>query len=62
MSIKVYVENGDLDRAIKKWSKRCLKEGLLRELRDRQTYEKPSMIEHKRVTRLKRAKYLGKTK
>ena len=43
MSIKVDVRNGNLEKAMRVLKKKILKEGLLKEIKQRQYYEKPSV-------------------
>jgi small subunit ribosomal protein S21 len=47
-------ENESLDRALKKFKKKFEKTGVLRELRDRQQFTKPSI---RRRTEIKKAAY-----
>ncbi len=42
MSILVTVRNGNLEQAMKVLKKKVMKEGLVKEIRQRQFYEKPS--------------------
>ena len=42
MSIKIDVRNGNLEQAMRVLKKKVLKEGILRTLRDKTVYEKPS--------------------
>ena len=42
MSILVEVRNGKLEKAMRVLKKKVQKEGLLKELKDRQYYQKPS--------------------
>lgn len=42
LSIKVDVRNGNLEKAMRVLKKKVMKEGLVKELRARQYYEKPS--------------------
>lgn len=41
--ISVVVRNNDIDKAIKIFKKKVLQEGLLKELKAREAYEKPSV-------------------
>ena len=50
MSIKIEVRNGNLEKAMRVLKKKILKEGLLKEIKQRQYYEKPS---EKRVRKAK---------
>jgi len=43
MSISVEVRGGDIERALRLFKKRVQIDGLLRELRSRRFYEKPSV-------------------
>lgn len=38
----VYVNDGNVEKALRKFKKKILESGLLQELRDRETYEKPT--------------------
>ena len=42
MTIKIDVRNGNLEQAMRVLKKKILKEGIMRTLRDKQYYEKPS--------------------
>ena len=42
MGIKIDVRNGNLEQAMRVLKKKILKEGIMRTLRDRSVYEKPS--------------------
>jgi len=59
--IKVDVRNGNLEKAMRVLKKKVLKEGLLKEIKQRQYYEKPS---EKRVRKAKemRINFLKKKK
>ena len=61
MSIKVEVRNGNLEKAMRVLKKKILKEGILKEINQRQYYEKPS---DKRVRKAKemRVNFLKKKK
>jgi len=48
--IKVDVRNGNLEKALRVLKKKVLKEGLMKEMKQRQYYEKPS---DKRVRKAK---------
>ena len=50
MVIKVDVRNGNLEKALRVLKKKVLKEGLMKEMKQRQYYEKPS---DKRVRKAK---------
>jgi len=50
LSIKIEVRNGNLEKAMRVLKKKILKEGLLKEIKQRQYYEKPS---EKRVRKAK---------
>ena len=45
----VFVHDGNVEKALRKFKKKVLESGLLRELKERETYEKPT-------TRRKKAK------
>ena len=40
----VIVADGNVEKALRKFKKKILEEGLLQELRDRETYEKPTTV------------------
>ena len=40
----VDVKDGNVEKALRKFKKKILEEGLLQELRDRETYEKPTTV------------------
>jgi small subunit ribosomal protein S21 len=40
----VAVKDGNVEKALRKFKKKILEEGLLQELRDRETYEKPTTV------------------
>ena len=40
----VNVKDGNVEKALRKFKKKILEEGLLQELRDRETYEKPTTV------------------
>ena len=42
MGIKIDVRNGNLEQAMRVLKKKILKEGIMRTIRDKQYYEKPS--------------------
>ena len=44
MTIEVSVRNNNVDKAMRVLKKKLLKDGLMRELRDRQYYSKPSLV------------------
>jgi small subunit ribosomal protein S21 len=50
LSIKVEVRNGNLEKALRVLKKKIMKEGLLKEMKQKQYYEKPS---DKRVRKAK---------
>ena len=43
MTITVIVKNNNVEKAIRTLKKKVLKEGLLKEIKQRQYYEKPSL-------------------
>jgi len=56
MSITVIVKNNNVEKAIRQLKKKVLKEGLLRQIKERQYYEKPSMKkQRKHKENIKRA-------
>ena len=44
MTIEVSVRNNNVEKAMRVLKKKLLKDGLMRELRDRQYYSKPSLV------------------
>ena len=40
----VDVKDGNVEKALRKFKKKILEDGLLQELRDRETYEKPTTV------------------
>jgi small subunit ribosomal protein S21 len=48
MSINVIVRNGNLEQAMRVLKRKVQKEGLVKELRDRQFYKKPSEIKQEK--------------
>ena len=56
--IIVKVENGNIEKALKIFKRKCLSTKILQELKDRQFYTKPSI--KKRINKNK-AKYIQKT-
>ena len=48
MSIDVTVRNGNLEQAMRVRKRKVQKEGLVKELRDRQFYKKPSEIKQEK--------------
>ena len=48
MSIEVTVRNGNLVQALRVLKRKVMKEGLVKEIRDRQFYEKPSEIKQEK--------------
>lgn len=51
----VLVKDGNVEKALRKFKKKIIEQGLLQELRDRETYEKPT-------TRRKRKKSAAKNR
>ncbi len=52
---KIYVdENESIDQAIKRFRKRCERDGIKRELKKRAYYEKPSMMRKRKKDQAKR--------
>jgi small subunit ribosomal protein S21 len=45
--LTVEVKNGNFDRALRKWKKKCTEEGIVQEVRDRKQYVKKSEIRRK---------------
>jgi small subunit ribosomal protein S21 len=48
MSIEVTVRNGNLEQAMRVLKRKVMKEGLVKEIRDRQFYKKPSEIKQEK--------------
>jgi small subunit ribosomal protein S21 len=44
MTIEVSVRNNNVDKAMRVLKKKLLKEGLMKELRDRKQFTKPSLV------------------
>ena len=44
MTIEVHVRGNDVEKAIRVLKKKLLKDGLMRELKERQHYSKPSAV------------------
>jgi len=42
LSVKVYVNNGDVEAALRKFKKAVDRDGVLRDMRNREYFEKPS--------------------
>ena len=51
---KVLVQDGNFDKALRKFKKKILESGLLNELRDREFYEKPTTARKKAKSQAKR--------
>ena len=45
--LTVEVKNGNFERALRKWKKKCTEEGIVQEVRDRKQFVKPSEIKRK---------------
>ena len=45
--LTVEVKNGNFDRALRKWKKKCTEEGIVQEVRERREYVKKSEIKRK---------------
>ena len=55
INVEVYIRKGDsVDRAIKRFIKKCKKEGVIENILSRRYYEKPSVTRHKKKLRIKR--------
>ena len=61
MSLEVKIKNNNVEKAIRQLKKKVMKDGLLKELKRRQFYEKPSLKKQrlmkeniKRVNKLRR--------
>ena len=48
MSINVIVRNGNLEQAMRVLKKKVQKEGVVRELKERQYYQKPSAVKREK--------------
>mgnify|MGYP001381564707 FL=1 len=48
MSITVQVRNGNLEQAMRVLKKKVQKEGVVRELKERQYYQKPSAVKREK--------------
>ena len=44
MTIEVMVRNGNVEKAMRVLKKKLLKDGMMRELKERQYYQKPSHV------------------
>ena len=47
MTIEVIVRNGNVEKAMRVLKKKLLKDGMMRELKERQYYQKPSHVKRK---------------
>ena len=56
---KVIVQDGNVEKALRKFKKKILEQGLLEELRERMTYEKPT-TERKRKKGAAKARWRKK--
>ena len=45
--LTVEVKNGNFERALRKWKKKCTEEGIVQEVRERREYVKKSEIKRK---------------
>ena len=45
--LTVEVKNGNFERALRKWKKKCTEEGIVQEVRDRKQFVKPSEVKRK---------------
>lgn len=60
---KVKVRHGEsLDQALRRFNKEVLRAGILRELKDREHYIKPSEIKRKKYKELKRRFHLERNR
>lgn len=55
--IIVKVINGNIEKALREFKKKCLSTKLMNEIRDRQFYTKPSVIKREKINK---AKYIQK--
>ena len=61
--LTVEVKDGNAEKALRKFKKKVLESGILNEIRDRQTYEKPTTVRKKKkaAARARWRKELAKT-
>ena len=45
--LTVEVKNGNFERALRKWKKKCTEEGIIQEVRERREYVKKSEVKRK---------------
>ena len=45
--LTVEVKNGNFERALRKWKKKCTEEGIVQEVRERREYVKKSEVKRK---------------
>ena len=55
--LKVWIQNGDVDKALRKFKKKIANSGQLQELKNREHYEKPSAV-RKRARAIARKRHL----
>ncbi len=55
--IVVKVINGNIEKALREFKRKCLSTKLMNEIRDRQFYTKPSVIKREKINK---AKYVQK--
>lgn len=55
--IIVKVINGNIEKALREFKRKCLSTKLMNEIRDRQFYTKPSVIKREKINK---AKYIQK--
>ena len=55
--LKVWVQNGEVDKALRKFKKKVANSGKLQDLKDREHYEKPS-VARKRARDIARKRHL----
>ena len=62
MSIKVVVKNNNVERAISIFKRKVKDSGLIYELRERESYKKPSVLKKERKNKAKARNYWKKIK
>ena len=66
MSLEVTVRNNNVEKAMRVLKKKLLKDGMMRELKERQYYQKPSLIKREAkklaIRRLKKEQRLKELK
>ena len=62
MSIKVVVKNNNVERALSIFKRKIKDSGLIYELRERESYKKPSVLKKERKNKAKARNYWKKVK